>query len=68
MVRYIIDEEELKELIYQSLEYNALLSTHTHQWEQYKQTIQDFFGGNLEDTLVTIVKQELKYYDKYNGD
>lgn len=67
MVRYIIDEEELKELIYQSLEYNALICAHVHELGRLDKAIKDFIShnGNPQDTLMDIAEQELQYYEKY---
>lgn len=61
---YVIYENELKELLHDSLKLMALENGGVDNWEWYGDSLNDFLNSNGEEDFYKIAEKELSNYDE----
>ena len=61
---YVVYENELKELIHDSLKLMALENGGVDNWEWYGDSLNDFLNSNGEEDFYKIAEKELSNYDE----
>lgn len=61
---YIVYENELKELIHDSLKLMALENGGVDNWEWYGDSLNDFLNSSGEEDFYRIAEKELSNYDE----
>ena len=61
---YVVYENELRELIHDSLKLMALESGGVDNWEWYSDSLNDFLNSNGEEDFYKIAEKELSNYDE----
>lgn len=61
---YVVYENELRELIHDSLKLMALENSGVDNWEWYGDSLNDFLNRNGEEDFYKMAEKELSNYDE----